>query len=265
MTAFGLELRRDRGLIVGLGLILLGYGAVMGAMYPIMLENDALIRAYMDTFPKGLLAAFGMTGLLSDPGVFFSTYFSSWLWPVIAAAAALLVGTRLVAADLERGFLDLPLSTPVSRVRYLLASIAGQVVTMAALAAAAVLGLWIVGRLVGADFDLVRFTLAGGLAFLFGCAMAGPATLLSVVTLSRSRTSSVVGAVLVAMYLVFIVAQVSPGWAWLAPISAWDHFRTQDLIDAGILPLGDAALFFAVAAAGWIGALVAFRRRDLAA
>jgi hypothetical protein len=69
----------------------------------------------------------------------------------------------------------------------------------------------------------------------------------------------------VAMYLVFVVAQISTDWAWLLPVSAWDHFHTTELIDGGTLPAGDMAMFALVALAGWLGALVAFRRRDLAA
>ena len=99
----------------------------------------------METFPQEFLAAFGMTGSLSDPGVFYTTYISSWLWPIMAAVLALLLGTR-VAADLDRGFLDLPLATPMSRVRYLAASIVGQAVAMAVLAVATVGGVWVIGR-----------------------------------------------------------------------------------------------------------------------
>jgi ABC-2 type transport system permease protein len=220
---------------------------------------------YMDTFPKEFLAAFGMTGLLSDPGIFFTTYISSWLWPIIAAAAGLILGTRAVAADLDRGFLDLALATRVSRVRYLAASIWSQVVVMAVLAASAVLGLWAAGRLVGAEFDLGRFAVAGTLCLAFGCAIAGVTTLLAVATLSRGRASGIVGGVLIVMYAVFVVAQVSPDWHWLGPVSAWNHFPTTAVIDDGLLPLADLALFAAVAAAGWLGALWAFRRRDLAA
>ena len=55
------------------------------------------MRQYMETFPKEFLAAFGMTGVLSDPGVFYTTYIASWLWPIMAAAAALITGTRAVA------------------------------------------------------------------------------------------------------------------------------------------------------------------------
>jgi ABC-2 type transport system permease protein len=265
VIAFRLELRRSRGLMVWLGLTLLAYGGVMGLMHPIMRENDALIQQYMDVFPKEFMAAFGMTGALSDPGVFFTTYIASWLWPIVAAVAGLLAGTRAVAADLDRGFLDLPLATRMSRVRYLAASIWMQVVLMAVLAASAVLGLWAVGRLVGAEFDLGRFLLGGLLCFAFGCAIAGPATLLSVVTLSRGMTSAIVGGVLIAMYALFVVTQVATDWSWLGPLSAWNHFGTTKLIDDGAFPLGDLALFAVIAVAGWLAALWAFRRRDLAA
>jgi ABC-2 type transport system permease protein len=265
MTAFRLELRRSRTLLLWLGVTLLAYGGLMGLMHPIMRENDKLIEEYMDVFPEGFLAAFGMSGVLSDPGVFFTTYIASWLWPIIAAVAALLVGTRAVAADLDRGFLDLALSTRTSRTRYLSASIWMQVVVMAALAACAVLGLWAMGRLVGAPFDLGRFALGGVLCFAFACAIAGPATLLSVVTLSRGMASAIVGGVLIAMYGVFVVTQVAEDWAWLAPISAWHHFGTTALIDDGVVPFGSLALYALFAVGGWVAALWAFRRRDLAA
>ena len=265
MITFRLELRRSRSLIVWLGITLLAYGGLMGLMHPIMRQNDALLKQYMDMFPKGFMAAFGMTGTLADPGVFFTTYIASWLWPIVAAVAGLLIGTRAVAADLDRGFLDLPLATRTSRARYLAASVWGQIVVMAVLAVCAVLGMWALGVLVGAPFDLVRFLEGGALCFAFGCAIAGPATLVSVLTLSRGATSAIVGGVLVAMYAVFVVTQVATNWAWLAPISAWHHFGTTALIDSGAIPVSGVLLFTLFAVGGWLAALWAFARRDLAA
>ena len=265
MTALRLELRRNRGLAIWLAVSLGGYAVIMGLMYPVLKANDALMLQYMQTFPKEFLAAFGMTGVLSDPGVFYTTYMSSWLWPIIAAAAGLILGTRAVAADLDRGFLDLPLSTRITRVRYLGASIAGQALVMALLAACAVLGLWGAARLVGAEFDLVRFAMAGVLSMAFGCAIAGAATLAAVLTLSRGTASGIVGGVLIVMYIVFVVAQVSPDWAWIGPVSAWNHFPTTAVIDDGLIPVGDLAIFTGIAVGGWVAALWAFRRRDLAA
>jgi ABC-2 type transport system permease protein len=265
MTAFRLELRRCRSLTIWLVVIMVSYGAIMGLMYPILKSNDALMQEYMRTFPKEFLAAFGMTGLLSDPGVFFTTYVASWMWPIVAAVAGLLLGTRAVAADLDRGFLDLPLATPLSRVRYLAANMWAQVLVMAVLAAVTVWSIWAAAAIAGSVFDLGGFTLAGVLAFAFGCAVAGPTTLLSVVTLSRGRAAGIVGGVLAAMYLVFVVGQISKDWAWIGPLSAWNHFRTTAVIDEGVFPVEDLALFAAIAIGSWLAALWAFRRRDLAA
>ena len=265
MTAFRLELRRSRSLAVWLTVAIAAYGAIMGVMYPVLKSNDALMTEYMHTFPKEFLAAFGMTGALSDPGVFFTTYIASWLWPIIATAAALLLGTRAVAADLDRGFLDLPLATPLSRVRYLAANIAAQALVMALLAVAAVVSLWLAAAATGNVFDIGGFAGAAGLSFAFGCAIAGPTTLLSVITLSRGRASGIVGGVVFAMYAIFVVTQVSKDWAWIAPISAWDHFKTTEIIDHGVVPMGDLGLFALTALVGWLAALLAFRSRDLAA
>jgi hypothetical protein len=227
-----------------------------------MRENDALIEQYMDMFPKEFMAAFGMSGALSDPGVFFTTYIASWLWPIIAGIAGLLAGTRAVAADLDRGFLDLPLATRISRGRYLGASIWMQVIVMVVLAVSASSACEPVGRLAGADFDFGRFMLGGVLCFAFGCAIAGVATLVSVATLSRGITSAIVGGVLIGMYLLFVVTQIAEGWAWLAPLSAWHHFETTKLIDQGVFPLGDVALFALFAVGGWLAALWAFGRNS---
>lgn len=265
MTAFRLELRRCRSIAIWLAVSLAAYGAILGAMYPVLKANDALMTEYMHTFPKEFLAAFGMTGVLSDPGVFFTTYIASWLWPIIATAAALILGTRAVAVDLDRGFLDLPLATPISRVAYLAVNVAAQALVMAALAATTVAGIWVAAAATGTVFDLGAFAAAGVLLLAFGCAIAGPTTLLSVLTLSRGRTAGVIGGVVFAMYAVFVVTQIAKDWAWIAPISAWDHFRTTELIDSGVVPIGDLGLFTATAVVGWAASIWAFRGRDLAA
>ena len=67
------------------------------------------------------------------------------------------------------------------------------------------------------------------------------------------------------MYLLNVLAAMSPDMAGLGRLSAFRYFDLKDLIDAGTYPIGDSLLYLAVAIAGWLLALVAFRRRDLAA
>ena len=46
-------------LTLWLGVLMAGYGATMALVYPIMVENEALMTTYMQTFPEEFMAAFG--------------------------------------------------------------------------------------------------------------------------------------------------------------------------------------------------------------
>jgi ABC-2 type transport system permease protein len=263
--AFLLELRRSRSLIAWIAIAAVAYGGIMAWFWPIMRDNAALFEQYMNIFPKEFLTAFGMEGSLGDPGVFFTTYVGSWLWPILAALAAIVMATRPVAVDLERGFLDLPLATGLSRARYLGAAIAAQAVALAALAFITVLGFWVASQFVAAPYELGRMLIVAVLAWVFACAIAACALLLSVVTLSRAVGGGIVAATLLAMYLLNIVATMQPDLSWLASLSAMHYFRPTEVIDHSTLPLAELALFSLVAAAAWMLAELVFRRRNLAA
>ncbi len=264
-AAIWLEVRRSRSLALWLGLVGFVYAGTMAAFYPIMRDNAAALEQYLELFPEAFRMAFGITGSLGNPGVFFTTYLGSYLWPIVGAIAAIAMGTRTAAADLDRGFLDVVISTPISRRRYLLVSIVGQAVVQFLLALALVAGVLAVGVLVGAGFDAGRFLLVVVPAALFGWAIAGVATLLAVATLSRGVTAGLMTAGLLAMYLGFVVAQIEPDLDWLRAVSLFGHFDTTAVIDDGILRPADLALHSAMALVGWGGALWLFSRRDLAA
>ena len=69
---------------------------------------------------------------------------------------------------------------------------------------------------------------------------------------------------LIVMYLPTSSPSSRRTWR-LARLSIFHYFDLKPLIDAGTYPTGDSLLFLVVAAAGWLLALVLFRRRDLAA
>ena len=63
-----LELRRSRLVAFWLAVIILAYGGIIAAMFPILEENSKLLEDYLNILPEGMLAAFGMSGNLTDPG-----------------------------------------------------------------------------------------------------------------------------------------------------------------------------------------------------
>jgi ABC-2 type transport system permease protein len=263
-TALRMDLRRSRMLVVWIGLLSALYAGGITAFYPVILENAAKFEEMLSVYPKELMAAFGMTGSLGDPGVFLNSYVFQFLWPLVAALVAIVLATR-VAADVERGFLELPLSTRLSRTRYLGATIGGQVVAMALLAAVTIAAVWLVDLLIRPDFPIERLVMAGGHAFVMGLAIAGVTTLLAVVLLDRGRAGGLAAGILIVMYLANIIAQLSADLRWLADLSTFHYFDLKQLIDTGAYPIGDSTLYLVVAIAGWMLGLLAFRRRDLLA
>jgi ABC-2 type transport system permease protein len=260
-----LELRRSRTLVIGMAVVTLAYGGIIGAMYPVFQQNQALLDEYMKVFPKELWAAFGMTGTLTDPGVFFNTYIASWLWPIVAAIAGIIIATRATAADVERGWVEQPLATPLRRTSLALASILDQAAALLVIAVATVAGLAAVGIAVGAPFDAGRFLLAVPSLFAFGAAIAAVTMLLAVLTLSRGRAAGVVAGLLIAMYLLNVVVQIQPDFEALGYLGLFHYLDTAEIISDGAVPWGDLAVLAAIALAGWGLATWRFRTRDLVA
>jgi ABC-2 type transport system permease protein len=263
-TSLGLDLRRSRMLALWLLVVVLLYGGLIAMFYPTMRDNSAAVESYLKLMPKEFMAAFGLTGSLGDHGVFYSVYIGSMLWPVVAAIAAIVLGTRL-ASDADRGFLDLPLATATSRTEYLLATIVEQVVVLAVLAFGTVGGFLVFGSLVGAGFDAGRFVLTVPVSFAFAAAIAGVTSLVAAATLNRGLTAGLIGGVFVAMYLVQAIVQMQPALAWIGTFSAFHYIGTIQLIDDGTIPFDSLGILTAVALVGYVGSLVVFRRRDLAA
>lgn len=264
IPAFRLEFRRGVMLLIWVGLVSVLYAGIITAFYPTILENAAAFEDMMAVYPKELMAAFGITGGLGDPGTFVNSYIYQFLWPLVAAIAGILLATR-VAADAESGFLDLPLSSRLPRVRYLAAGIASQVVSLAALSAVTIAAIVAVDLFIAPDFDVARLTAAGVHAFALAIAIAGVTTAFAVALLDRGRAGGLAAGILILMYLLNVIAQLSTDLRELARLSAFHYFDLKPVIDTGTYPVADSALFLAVAVGGWLVALVLFRRRDLAA
>lgn len=263
IPALSLELRRGRMLVLWVGAVAVLYAGMITAFYPIILENAATYEKLLAVYPKELMAAFGIKGSLGDPGTFINSYVFQFLWPLVAAIAAILLATR-IGADADSGFLDLPLSTRLPRERYLAAAIAAQILGLATIAAMTVGAIVVVDLFIEPDFPVDRLVLSGVHALVLATAIAGVTTWLSVVFLDRGKSGGLAAGILIVMYLANVLSAMSPDMADLGRLSAFHYFDLKDLIDTGAYPVGDSSIYLVVAVVGWALALWAFRRRDLA-
>jgi len=264
IPAFRLELRRGAMLVIWVSVVSMAYAGFIMLFYPTMIENAAAFEQMLEVYPKELMAAFGINGSLFDPGTFINSYVFQFLWPLVAAVAGIILATR-VAADADSGFLDLPLSSRLPRVRYLGASIVAQIASLAVIAALTIGSIVAVDLLIEPDFDTGRLALAGFHAFAMAAAIAGVSSALAVILLDRGKAGGLAAGILILMYLLNVIAQLSPDFKETARLSAFHYFDLSEVIDTGVYPVVDTTIFLVTAALGWLLALWVFRRRDLAA
>ncbi len=260
-----LELLRTRTLLFWLAAFLAGYGFLLTTYYPRMAQDAANMNKLLDLWPKEMLAVFSIEGNLVELGNFFNVYIFTLIWPWLATIAGILIPTRTVAADLERGFLELPLATPISRPRYLVSAIAVQMLVMAVLVVSLIVPILICAAMVNVSLDAGHFAVVGLMSFVLGCAIAAATTLASVMTLSRGTASGLVLGGLLVMYALQTVAKLAPEMAGVASVSVFRYYSPAPIIRSGGLPLGDLAILGGLALVCWVAAVWAFRRRDLIA
>jgi ABC-2 type transport system permease protein len=263
-TALRLELRRSRTLLIWLGVVTAAYAGFITVFYTNVVENAAAFNEVLALYPKEMMVAFGIEGDFADPGVFLGGYVYNFLWPLIGAAAAIVLATR-IGADADRGFLDIALTTPISRITYLIGSIVAQIVGIAILALAMVGAILFGDLLIEPNFPAGSVALSTLHAVAFGVAVAGPTTWLAVVLLDRGRAAGIVAGVLVVMYLLNVIGMLAPEFESATYFSVFRYFDLKELISAGTYPVADTLVFAVVGLVGWALAVVAFRRRDLAA
>jgi ABC-2 type transport system permease protein len=182
----------------------------------------------------------------------------------ILAGAALSVAAGAVAAEVERGTVDLVLARPVGRGRFLLGKAAATVTAVTAAEAGALAGVLLatltVERMDELTLaDLWRPFLVSWLLFV---ALGMVALLLSARSSLRSRAIGVTVAIIVVWYFVNFIALLIDEVSGARYASPFNYFRAADFL-SGKPIAADAVALAGLAAVALAASLWWFSRRDL--
>lgn len=252
-------LRRLRGQIIGWSLGLGLFSLFMAVFWDTVLEMEGL-QEMIENYPPEMAAFFGgMTAITTPPGYMDTYYFS--MMPVIAGIFAVIAGAGLLAADEEKGILDLLLSYPISRARLFWARSLALTAGLAIVMVAGWLGWYLPSLGTSMDLSAVAFLLPFLSLFAVLLLFAALALLLSMMLPAARLAGTVAGALLVSNYLLIGLANLNESLQAAAEVSPLHFYQGGFAVNglewpwlAGLL----LAAFF-LAGAAWL----LFLRRDI--
>lgn len=209
----------------------------------------------------------GMIGAVDPLDVWLMTLFVHPLVLTLFSAATIAIAARALAAEVERGTLDLLLSCPVPR----WSLVGSAVVTMHVYQALMVVGLWgamLLGMRIGgfaAPAELGRFALLAVNLWLLFFAIGAVALALSALASEQTKAVGRALTFVVVSFFLNLLASLWPAVRWLDVVSVFHYHQPQPIISAGHDPWSDWAVLIAVGVAGHVLATVGFVRRDVAA
>ena len=253
------------------------YGPFLGIMAAVMAGFEFVICAVVSTIDVPALFAElvkSVPPLMKDLIVQYIGGFGpadllafGWNHPIalaIGAAVAVVLASGAVAGEIEAGTLELVLSQPISRGRYL----AGQVV----FAMAGLLVLSLAGA--AATFAGERFydlkalgvrplALLAANFFLLQAAWFGLTLLVSVFGREAGRVAFIGFLIALLSYLTQVIAGMWSKAAFLLPYSPNAYYDPRVIVKTGALPAGSVAVLAGIAVVGTLISLWRFRLRDI--
>lgn len=195
----------------------------------------------------------------------------AWSHPIILtilAAHAILVCTRVLAGEVERGTVDVLLALPVSRTKLLFNEIAAWMITAGVVLGGVYGGCWIGCQFVKVenrpDFGFLLIVL---LNLWLVYAAIGSVALLAA-SLTDRRTRAVMAALILTVFsllinFLYLLDSSLEFTKALAPLSFLEYYKPINALMSGEWPVRNMLILGGVVSGLWIATLVVIRRRDV--
>ena len=246
--------------ILALALLIMG-------LWPLFKENwDTLSQAMGGSELFGGATVDGASPQQNTFYSYFSSQYTSTLMLVLAYFGVWF-GAGLITRDFGSGTLDVLLSAPISRTRFLLSRIAALLVLTILVVGASLVGILIGAAIWAREVDLssLALLLVHVHMLIFTLAVAGGGLLLATLILQPGRTYGLAAGIIVIMFVILIVADIASGVEWLEKFSLFGYWNPVDQLGSGDFIWRDALVLGGVALVTAVASLAIFRRRDIVA
>ncbi|MBI5495044.1 MAG: ABC transporter permease [Deltaproteobacteria bacterium] len=251
-TLFFHQARRLTWHVAGWGGVVMLVSVLVATTYPMVVKQAAQLMQLIRGLPPQLTAFIGDPSQFTDPHGYLALRLHSFL-PFAMGLYAIVAGSALVAADEEKGFLDLLLAYPVPRLALFFARVAALLIAMSAIALLGWVGLLM--ALPASGMEVEPLALLAPFVSLVGvmACLSALALLLTNLLPSRRASASLAGAVLVASFFLSALSRLDERLLPFARALPLHHFDSNaqgaglNLTNVALL-WGSTAIMLALAA-----------------
>ena len=259
------ELKRNlKGLLIW-SVVMAGLILMLLGMYPQFAADAAAMQSMIDVYPEGMKAAFGMDTLNLATFLGFYGIEVYMMTTLIGSVYAALLASGILVKEESEKTIEFLLSKPVSREEIVLQKL-GAVVTTIILfnGVLIVTTIGCFGFANGETIDYASFALLMLATLLLHLTVAGVAFLLSsLMSRGRSIVSLSLGIVFLS-YALHIAGGISETFAFLKQLSIFSYVDAATIVEAGAIDGLYAAIMMAVILLSVLGALLYYKKKDIA-
>ncbi|WP_439564326.1 ABC transporter permease subunit [Microcella sp.] len=241
----------------------LGLAAVVGMYLPLYstIGGNPEFLAIVESLPPELVAALSYDQITTGAGYTQGTV-HGLIGFVLVTIAAVSWGSSIIAGDEERGTLEIVLAHGVGRIQLVLERFAAIAIKLVALAALLALMVLALNQQAGLELSFDGI-IAGSVALLgLGLLTAAVGTLAGAIAGRRTVAVGAAAGVAVLGYALNALGNQNPDLEWMHALSPYFWAYGAEPLANGFDPL--MGLLYAIATLAVAGAVLAFRRRDVA-
>ncbi len=237
-------------------LIFVGFAALYVGIYP---SFEDMLSQFADMplqFIRGIGYIDSFTGYLN-----MELYQIFWIL-ILPVLIAYIAGS-LIAEEIEGGTVDLLLSNPISRKQVVLEKFIGIIPFVLLITFATMGSVYGVSTLIGETINLTNLFLTHLWSIPYFLSIASISILISTI-LNKKMKASIMGmAVVVGMYLIESISQLTPDYENISIISLVNYFDPSELLTKGEMTATHPILLTIITLVALTLAMFYFDRRDI--
>lgn len=235
------------------------------AFFPSFKDQSASLEQLIKSYPESFMKAFNfdIKSFTTIEG-FLSTEQYSFVWPMIVIFMMIGFAGSALAGEIERGTIETLLAQPISRVKLFISRYLAGIFMLVIFVFFSIYAATPLCSAYDISFKAENFTSLAILSFIFALSIYSIGMFLSAIFSDRGKVFFISGIIIVAMYVLNILAAIKESLADLKYASFFYYFNPQKALVYNEIDQWAFLVFLGTALVLTILGLIIFAKRDIA-